>query len=117
MSSYPTDEAWDYFTKHLGDIRDVVESFQPVNQMQSMAGSFGSKTLYTMEGFDKAVVKKDSETLNSIMNDAWLRAPEDRRVYGIPGFSEMCNLLDCTVDGFFDTGQECAEDGEEEPAF
>lgn len=48
---YPTEEAWDYFMEHHDDIRDVVESFLPEPKMQSMAGPFGSKTLFTMDDF------------------------------------------------------------------
>jgi hypothetical protein len=106
MTTYPTAEAWNYFTTHLNNIRDVVEQFLPVPQWQSMVGPFGSETDYTIKEFDQAVFDKNTVKLSSIMNDAWGRTPEDRDVYCIPGFTEMCNLLDCTVDGFVDNGDE-----------
>jgi hypothetical protein len=95
-----TPEAWEYFMAHHDNIRECVEKFLPVEQWQSMAGPFGSKTLWTIEDFDKAVKNNDNTTLVSIMDDTWGRAPEDRSVYQIPGFTEMCNLLDETVEGF-----------------
>jgi hypothetical protein len=123
----PTPEAWHYFTKHLSDIRDVVSMFLPVPRMeipntrgpvpddehaarvsakmppQAPGEQRGTRPLevrLTITDFDKAVEDKDTNKLAEIMNSAWLRAPESRDVYHIPGFTEMCNLLDCTVDGF-----------------
>lgn len=120
MTTYPTDEAWNYFTHNLDDIRAVVGRFLPVPEMQipntrvAITDSAGIETvtdrraaiplpiLNVIEDFDNAVAIRDTNKLMEIMNDAWLRAPESRSVYNIPGFSEMCGLLDCTIDGFFD---------------
>lgn len=119
MTTYPTDEAWAYFTKHQDDIRAVCARFLPVPEFQvpntrvAITDSSGTETVTDRRAavalpvenliadFDAAVAARDSKKLTSIMNDAWLRAPESRSVYDIPGFTEMCNLLDCTVDGFF----------------
>lgn len=113
--TYPTDEAWNYFLKHHDNIRDCVEQFLPVPQWQSMVGTFGGETDYTIKDFDAAVTNKNTVKLSSIMNDAWGRAPEDRDVYLTLGFTEMCNLLDCTVEGFVDDDDESRE--EEDIAF
>lgn len=102
MLDYPTPEAWACFEKHLADIRECISTFLPVKQWQSMVGPFGTKTEHTLEEFDAAVTNKNVRKLSSIMNDAWSRAPESRSVYTIPGFTEMCNLLDGTVDGWED---------------
>ncbi len=107
----PTDEAWNYFLVHHDDIRSCVENFLPIKQWQSMVGPFGGKTRHSLEEFDNAVTNKNSVKLSTIMNDAWGRAPEDRDVYRIPGFTEMCNLLDGTVDGFVDEGGGHGEQG------
>jgi len=107
-SIYPTPEAWEYFMKHKDDIRGVIEDYCPSPQMQSMAGPSQMDQRYTLADFDAAVESKDTSTLCSIMNDAWLRAPESRNVYSVPGFTQMCNLLDCTVDGFFGDEEEPA---------
>lgn len=123
----PTPEAWHYFTKHLADIRDAVSMFLPVPRMeipntrgpapddeyavrvaskmppQAPGEQRGTRPLevrFTLADFDQAVENRDATKLCEIMNSAWLRAPESRDVYQIPGFSEMCNLLDGTVDGF-----------------
>jgi hypothetical protein len=55
---------------------------------------------YDLAAFDAAVEARDVQRIVVIMESAWLRAPEDRGVYRIPGFTEMCNLLDGSVDGF-----------------
>lgn len=99
--SAPTDKAWNFFLEHRKNIRSVVETFLAVAQWQSMVGPFGEATPYTLRDFDEAVDRKDTDKLSSIMGDVWGRAPEDRDVYRIPGFTEMCNLLDETVEGFF----------------
>ena len=104
------EQAWKYFDDNKENIRDVVEQFLPVEQWQSMAGPFGSATIHTMEEFDNAVLNRNINKLSAIMNDVWGRAPESRSVYHIPGFSEMCNLLDGTVDGFFDEYEDDADD-------
>ena len=104
--TFPSDKAWNYFLKHKDNIRDIVVTYLAVPQWQSMAGPFGNKSEFDIAAFDKAVEAKDASALNSIMNDAWGRAPEDRAVYSIPGFSEMCNLLDGTVEDFIDPGYE-----------
>lgn len=109
-AKFPTDKAWAYFLANLDDIRDCVEAFLPVEQWQSMVGPFGDKSEHTLSDFDEAVRNKNSAKLNSIMNDAWGRAPESREVYNIPGFSEMCNLLDGTVEGFIDDSLENEDD-------
>lgn len=123
----PTPEAWHYFTRHLADIRDVVSMFLPVPRMEipntrgpvpddehaarvwskmppqasgEQRGTRPIEVKFTMIDFDKAVEMRDAPKLCEIMNSAWLRAPESRDVYQIPGFGEMCNLLDGTVDGF-----------------
>lgn len=103
-------QAWAYFDTHKDDIRAVVEQFLPVEQWQSMRGPFGSKTRHTMEEFDAAITNRNVSKLCSIMSDAWGRAPEDREVYRIPGFTEMCNLLDGTVDGFLEDESEDGKD-------
>jgi len=87
----PTPTAWSYFLRHRDNIRACVKQFciQPG---------------FLPEDFDKAVLEQDVRQLVRIMNDAWFRAPEDRAVYRIPGFTAMCDLLDSTVPGF--TGEE-----------
>jgi hypothetical protein len=102
------DEAWKYFDEHYYDIREVVRTFLPVEQWQSMVGPFGEPSEHTMKDFEAAVTNKNHRKLLSIMNDAWGRAPESRAVYSIPGFTPMCNLLDGTVEGFL----EDEEDGQ-----
>lgn len=102
---YPTEEAWAYFMEHRGNIRECVATFLSVPQWQSMVGPFGDKTEHSLEEFDAAVANKNARKLSHIMNDAWGRAPESRSVYSIPGFTEMCNLLDGTCEGW--------EEGEE----
>ena len=104
------EQAWKYFDDNKENIRAVVEQFLPVEQWQSMAGPFGKATSHTMEEFDNAVLNRNVNKLSAIMNDAWGRAPESRSVYHIPGFSEMCNLLDGTVDGFLNDDGEYEDD-------
>jgi hypothetical protein len=118
--TFPTAEAWDFFMLHHHDIRTCCEHFLPVPAMQipntrvvivladgaevetERRAEFPLPVRHALTDFDDAVSAKDSCRLVTIMNDAWVRAPEDRRVYSIPGFTPMCDLLDCTVDGFFD---------------
>lgn len=115
----PTDASWAFFLRHHDDIRSCCARFLPVAEMQipntrvAVVASDGSECVtdqraarplevrHTLVDFDAAVRAKDTRQLNEIMNDAWLRAPEDRSVYRIPGFTEMCDLMDGTVDGFF----------------
>ena len=130
MPKYPTEAAWNYFLEHHANIRDCVEMFLPVPRMEipntrapiivdeystkiaaampphahESRGSIPLEPNYKLTDFDQAVKDQDTNKLCDIMNSAWLRAPEDREVYRIPGFSQMCNLLDCTVEGFFDDG-------------
>lgn len=77
-----------------------------------MVGPFGGKSKHTLSDFDEAVKNKDSDKLNSIMNDAWGRASESREVYNIPGFSEICSLLYGTVEGFIDDDLENKDDND-----
>ena len=101
--TYPTVEAWEYFVEHLDDIREVVADFAPRPWFPTIDGVLHDKSeTHSIDEFDSAVVRRDAEKLFVIMNSAWLSAPEDREVYRIPGFSEMCNLLDFTVEGFVD---------------
>lgn len=127
--THPTDEAWAYFMDHHGDIRSVCEMFLSVPSFEipntRVALSFPDDSEFvteqrakaslpvknTLVDFDAAVRAKDSDRLTRIMNDAWLRAPEDRGVYRIPGFTPMCDLLDRTVDGFF--GEPSGDDSDE----
>lgn len=130
-TTYPTDEAWNFFMLHHDAIRAVCERFLPVPKMEvpntrvAITTSDGREMVTeqrasvplpvsnTLADFDAAVKAKDTlsrKGLVEIMNSAWLRAPEDRRVYSIPGFTEMCNLLDCTVDGFFDSNGPADDD-------
>lgn len=83
----PTDSAWAYFQKHLADISVVIARF----------GDGGD-----VAKFDEAVEAVDTDALEMLMKRAWLNAPDSRKVYSIPGFTEMCNLLDATVPGFFE---------------
>lgn len=102
MTTQPTQEAWDYFTQHHDNIREVC-----VEYLHS--------ALVTR--FDDAVKNKNVVQLAGLMNKAWFKAPDDRRVYQIPGFTQMCNLLDGTVDGFLGIGgpDDDDDDEEEEP--
>lgn len=124
--SVPSDESWAFFMRHHDDIRSVCASYLPVRRMEVpntrvMAGDRpavredtgeevrDSKPLdvtHTIEDFDEAVKVKDSVRLTAIMNRAWLALPESRGVYEVPGVTEMCALLDCTVDGFFEDPDE-----------
>lgn len=122
QTTYPTDEAWNFFMLHHDAIRAVCERFLPVPHMEipntrvAMTTADGRELVTegrasmplpvsnTLADFDAAVKARDTmspKELVTILNSAWLRAPESRSVYRIPGFTEMCNLLDCTVDGFF----------------
>lgn len=87
----PTPSAWSYFLQNRDNIRACVERFC-------------QHPGYLPQDFDRAVRDQDTRTLTRIMNEAWYRAPDDRSIYRIPGFSEMCHLLDSTVPGF--TGEE-----------
>jgi hypothetical protein len=119
----PTSEAWAYLTKHLPDIRKIVQEYLPITRMEipntrvtmpdgqpifredsgeAQRDSVFLPKVYTIEDFDHAIQSKDIEALNAIMNDVWARAPESTDVYRIPGFCEMCNLLDGTVRGFLE---------------
>lgn len=134
----PTDEAWEYFTKHLDAIRGVCAAYLPARRMEVpntrvMAGgapvrreetgeeqrdSVPLAVTHTIEDFDDAVRARDSIKLATIMNRAWPALPEDSAIYREPGVTEMCNLLDCTVDGFFeDPDEDRDQDDKEEPAF
>lgn len=117
----PTDEAWAYFTKHRDAIREVCRTYLPRTRLEipntrvmldgksvvveatgeEQRGSVSLKVTHTIEDFDDAVTRRDSVKLAAIMNRAWLALPESRSVYSEAGVTEMCNLLDCTVDGFF----------------
>jgi hypothetical protein len=115
--TYPTDEAWDFFMKHKDDIRARVDDYLP-ERPQSMNGPFGKASSLTIADFDAAVTARDSRRLTVIMENAWLRAPEDREVYRIPGFGAMCDLLDGTVDGFTNSAEPFDEnDDPDEAAF
>jgi hypothetical protein len=125
--TFPTEVAWAFFMTHHADIRACCERFLPVPEFQIpntrvvLVAPDGSEMVTErraamslpvtnlISDFDAAVRAKDAARLTRIMNDAWIRAPESRRVYDIPGFSAMCDLLDGTVDGFFDPGGECDE--------
>lgn len=103
--------AWDYFTTHMADIRAVVEQFregapQPTAGIQITIEP--TTPPFTMDDFDEAIKTQDVNRLYDMMNHAWLRAPDERSVYRIPGFREMCNLLDGTVAGLI------AEDDDED---
>lgn len=132
-SSYPTDDAWAYFLKYQDDIRSVVNDYGSVERMEipntrvadrndpldppAYTGQRDSMPLakrYGLSDFDLAVVRRDSRSLSVIMNDAWLRLPEQRSVYQIPGVTEMCNLLDCTVDGFDGPDDDEESEGDEQ---
>lgn len=97
---------------------------------EEQRGSIKLETSYTIEDFDKAVkilVFEEKEeirtkaalTLSSIMNRAWLGAPESTGVYRVPGFTEMCNLLDETIPGWLGGNPVlyCNNFEEDEPAF
>lgn len=95
--------AWDYFTTHLTNIRAVVEQFregapQPTAGIQ--VAIVPPTPTFTMDEFDEAVKAQNVNRLYDMMNHAWLRAPDERSVYLIPGFIHMCNLLDGTVPSF-----------------
>lgn len=97
----PSDEAWAYFMLHHDNIRRCIEDFSPRPWMQTMTGALPMTPVPNhLAKFDAAVVARDTVLLSDLMNDAWLRAPEDRSVYRVEGFTEMCNLLDETVEGF-----------------
>lgn len=116
----PTDTSWSYFLEHHDAIRAVCQQYLPRPHMevpntrvhiQIGEGSFMEtdqratvplKVTHTIEDFDGAVKARDSIKLTGIMNRAWLALPESRSIYREPGVTEMCNLLDCTVDGFFE---------------
>ena len=105
--------AWDYFTTHMADIRRVVEQFregapQPTAGIEIALGP--PVPGFTMEQFDDAIKARDMNLLYDMMNHAWLRAPDERSVYRIPGFKEMCNLLDGTVPGFIAEDDDDDED-------
>ena len=136
----PTDEAWAFFLKHHDDIRSVCSLYLPRKRMEVpntrvMAGdrpavredtgeevrdSVPLKVSHTIADFDDAVKAKDSLKLTAIMNRAWLALPESRAVYSVPGVMPMCDLLDCTVDGFYedpDVTEEHYTMGGDAPAF
>lgn len=119
---YPTMEAWEFFLRNSDDIRNIVRKFCPRPEFEipntriSIQREDGKiietnnratqilAPAFSIDDFDKAIAEKDSAKLYQIMEDAWLRAPEDRRVYSIPGFAEMCNILDFTIEGFIEDG-------------
>jgi hypothetical protein len=134
MTVYPIDKAWSYFIEHHDDIRTCVEQYLPTPYMEvpntrlhvgddvvirqsgeEQRGTMPLKVCHTIEDFDRAVEAKRSSELYNIMNDAWLRLPEDRTIYREPGVMQMCNLLDFTVTGFVD--DDPPDDDDEEPAF
>jgi hypothetical protein len=117
----PAPQAWAYFIEHHTAIRSVVAAFLPRTRMEipntrvtyttgtpvrnkdtgaEIRDSVFLPIDYSVEDFDKAVAAVDVVILDSIMNSAFLRAPEDRDVYLIPGFIQICNLIDETVPGF-----------------
>lgn len=101
MTTYPTDEAWAFFMKHHDAIRDICEELLPRDRIPLINGQqIVAPPEAKIDQFDAAVKAKDTYLLYDIMNSAWLRAPEDRGVYRIPGFSEMCGLLDFSEEGF-----------------
>ena len=75
-----------YLTEHHDDIRSIVEQYSPE----------------LVDKFDQRYMERNRDALDHIMNDAWFNAPDldARDVYSIPGFTEMCNLLDGTVDSW-----------------
>ena len=87
---------WYHFDLHSKKIRSCIEQFLVDPNLKSMAGDINVGVKYKIADFDVATTKRDGEALIHIMNDAWLRAPEDRGVYQLEGFTEMCNLLDGT---------------------
>ena len=82
----PSEEAWTFFQTHADNIRDIV-------------GMFANEDLGKYDDFVEA---KDTHAMIPILNKAWSAAPEAMSTRRIPGFMEMCNLLDGSVDGFFD---------------
>ena len=82
------------------DLRDTVEWYLQVSQMQSMVGPFGGPSNYTIADYDEAVRSRNTDKFLSILKDAWLRAPESRSVYSDSGFVLLCNICDGSEGNF-----------------
>jgi len=114
---------WRYFDLHSKEIRNVVKEFlpskkvtltytPPARQRKEIADlakitadkintSNAKRRLPSMKDFDSAVtVRSDASKtlLIAIMTQSWFSAPDTQEVYKIPGFTEMCNLLDGTFE-------------------
>jgi hypothetical protein len=77
----PSLKAKAYLDNHLANIRACVDRWGDLS------------------AFNIAYDRQDGYGLKLQMEEAWFNAPESRRVYGVPGFTEMCNLIDGTVPG------------------
>jgi hypothetical protein len=93
--------------QHHDAIRQICATYLPSERI------IKTDKLYTIEDFDAAVAAKNTKRLETILNNAWFNAPDSRSVYSIPGFTEMCNLLDETVEGFV-RAPGTMDEGEEE---
>lgn len=91
-----------YLLTHKKAIREVVQAFASPKQL---------------EAWDHALACMDGAILSNIMNVAWFNAPDKRDVYQIPGFTEMCHLLDETVEGLHGPSRDLTTDADEETLF
>lgn len=73
---------WDYVEKHNANIEDCIRQW---------GGTF------RLEQYQTARSNQDVRRMMSILNQVWFDAPDERAVYSVPGFTELCNLLDGSI--------------------
>lgn len=74
---------WAYITTHRDAIRHCAALWGGV-----VAGA---------KAFDNALSHRNAPEMRRILNEVWFKAPDDQEVYAVPGFRQICNLLDETV--------------------
>jgi hypothetical protein len=65
------------------------------DRLESIVGAWGGR--FTVGQLREAISARSWSMVDTILNEAWFRAPEVRDIMEVPGFARMCDLLDGTV--------------------
>jgi hypothetical protein len=100
-------EFWKALHANAGTIRSIVQDYadhwyQDGNAIRmkkcTTRADFMQTRADTMKVWDKLLDDSlDVQQLCNMMNNAWANAPDRRSVYDIPGFSQMCAILDGSI--------------------